>query len=83
MGVIFSNKRDLMCSRGRTYSLTLLPCADPGLECAIGVTGKDDAFFPFGVNSFEKENVLVTPGLPPLTKDGERPRMDAFSISEG
>lgn len=56
---------------------------DPGLECAIGVAGKEYALFPFGVKNFESENVLVIRGLPPLTDEGDpMDRMAAFSLSE-
>lgn len=56
---------------------------DSGFECAIGVPGKEDAFFILGVKSFESENVLEMRGFPCTSAD-EPPsaKMAAFSISK-
>ena len=60
-----------------------LPCKDSGFERAIGLTGKDDVLFIFGVKSFVRDNVLVIKGFSRVPVD-EAPsaRMAAFSISE-
>lgn len=46
------------------------PCVDPGLECATGDTGKEDATFILVVNRFVRENVL---GMKDLCRDDGEP----------
>lgn len=59
------------------------PCVDSGSEWAIGVTGKDDVFFPPGVIKFLRENVLGIRGFFGATVDEpSSARKTAFSISE-